>query len=162
MSQMIVVAFDDETTAFKVRDKLSQMEKQYLIGLEDLVVAVRDREGKVKIKQSVNLTGAGALGGAFWGMLIGLIFLVPIFGLAVGAISGALGGKFSDYGIDDRFIKQVSEAIQPGQSAVFMLIREATPDKFLEAMSEFHGRVIQTSLNEEQEKRIKEAFHGNS
>lgn len=159
MSQMIVVAFDDETTAFKVRDKLSQMQKQYLIGLDDLVVAVRDKEGKVKIKQAVNMAGAGALGGAFWGMLIGLIFFVPIFGLAVGAISGALGGKFSDYGIDDHFIKQVSEAIQPGQSAVFMLISEATPDKFLEAMSEFHGRVIQTSLSAEQEQRIKEAFH---
>jgi len=91
-------------------------------------------------------------------MLIGLIFFVRFLGLAVRAASGAIAAKFADYGVDDKFIKEVSEGIQPGQSAVFVLVREATPEKVLQAMSEFHGRVIQTSLTNEQEQRVKEAF----
>jgi uncharacterized membrane protein len=158
MSNLIVVAFDDESTAFRVRDKLGQLQAQYLIKLDDLAVAVRHQDGEVKIKQATNLVGSGALGGAFWGMLIGLIFFIPFFGLAIGAATGAIAGKFSDYGIDDKFIKAIADGVQPGQSAIFALVREATPDKVLDALGEFQGRVIQTSLTSEQEQRLKEAF----
>ncbi|MDG6256632.1 MAG: DUF1269 domain-containing protein [Methanomicrobiaceae archaeon] len=158
MSDLVVVAFDDEQTAFRVKDRLEQMQKEHLIELEDLVVVVRHQDGKPDIKQSVNLAGVGALSGSFWGLLLGLIFFMPLFGLAIGAITGALAGHFSDYGIDDKFIKQVAETIQPGNSAVFMLIKESTPDKVLAQMSEFKGTVIQTSLTEENEQKLREAF----
>jgi uncharacterized membrane protein len=158
MSDLVVVAFDDETTAFRVRDKLARMQKEHLVGLEDLVVVVHRKDGKTDIKQSQSLMGLGALSGAFWGLLIGLIFLAPWLGLAIGAITGALAGKFTDYGIDDKFIKDVAETIQPGNSAVFMLISEATPDKFLAEMKEFNGTVIKTSLTAENEAKLREAF----
>jgi uncharacterized membrane protein len=155
---LVVVAYEDEQTAVQARDKLRQLEKQALIGLDDAVVVVRHADGKVKIKQSTSLTGASALSGAFWGMLIGLIFLMPGLGALVGAATGAISGRLVDIGIDDRFIKEVSAAIEPGSSALFLLIHQATPDRVIAEMKEFGGRVIQTNLSEAQESALQEAF----
>jgi uncharacterized membrane protein len=107
MSNLIVLAFDDETGAEQMRDDLMHLQKEHLIGLDDAAVAVRNKDGKVKVKQVTSLAGAGALGGAFWGLLIGLIFFVPVFGLVIGAAAGALAGKYADVGVDDKFIKEV-------------------------------------------------------
>ena len=109
MATMVVLAFKDETGAAQMRDKLAGLQKLQLISLSDAAVVVRRQDGKVKVKQAVSLVGAGALGGAFWGMLIGLLFFAPWLGLAIGAASGALGGALSDYGVDDKFIKEVGQ-----------------------------------------------------
>jgi uncharacterized membrane protein len=158
MSDLVVIAYDDESTAFKVRDKLASLAKEHVIELEDLVVVVHHKDGKTEIKQSADLVGMGALSGAFWGLLIGLIFFMPIFGLAIGAIAGALGGRLSDYGIDDKFIKEVAENIQPGNSAVFLLIKKMTPDKVIDAIKEYRGTVIKTSLSSVEEENLRDAF----
>ena len=102
--------------------------------------------------------GAGALGGAFWGLLIGLLFLAPWLGLAVGAVTGGLAGKFHDIGIDDNFIKEVGGAINPGNSAIFLLVRQAVVDKVIPELRKFNGRIIQTSLSKEKEEKLREAF----
>ena len=99
------------------------MQKEHLVALEDAAIAVRKQDGKVKINQAVNLVKGGAFGGAFWGFLIGLIFFVPFLGAAVGAATGALSGKFSDLGVDDKFIKEVGDTLQPGNSALFLLFK---------------------------------------
>lgn len=158
MSELVVVAFDDELTGFLVRDKLVNLQRDHLIELEDLVVVVRQQDGKVNIKQAQDLASRGAFSGAFWGLLFGLLFFAPFLGLAIGAVMGALAGKLADYGIDDKFLKEVGEQVPPGSSAVFMLIRKVTADKVLAQMGEFKGRVIKTSLTEEQEGRVREAF----
>jgi uncharacterized membrane protein len=158
MSDLVVVAFDDENTAFRVRDKMVNLQKEHLIELEDLVVVVHQQDGKVNIKQANDLVTGGALSGSFWGLLIGLIFFMPLFGLAIGALMGALAGKMADYGIDDKFIKEVADQVKPGSSAVFLLIRRVTPDKVLAQMGEFKGRVIKTSLTAENEAKVREAF----
>jgi len=158
MSDLIAIAYDGEETAFRVRDRLVDLTKEHIIELEDLVVVVHRRDGKTEIKQATNLAGMGALSGAFWGLLIGLIFFAPIFGLAVGAIAGALAGRFSDYGIDDKFIKEVAENVGPGNSAVFLLIRKMTPDKVVDAIKEYGGRVVRTSLSETEEANLRDAF----
>jgi uncharacterized membrane protein len=161
MSNMIVVAFPNATRAYELRDKLIELQKEHVITLEDAAVAVRNDDGKVKIKQVTSLTGAGALGGAFWGMLIGILFFMPWLGLAIGAISGAIAGRYSDIGIDDKFIKEVSTTIEPGHSALFLLVREATADKVLPELAKFSdGVIIQTSLSDEQEAQLREAFSG--
>jgi uncharacterized membrane protein len=160
MGTLVVIDYPNEQTAFEVRGKLADLTKQQLLELEDAVVVVRGQDGKAKIKQGTSLTGAGALGGSFWGLLIGALFFMPWLGMAVGAVTGALSGKFADIGIDDKFIKQVTETIQPGHSAVFMLVREATVDRVLEELTKFGGTVIRTNLNAEQEKALKEAFGG--
>jgi uncharacterized membrane protein len=158
MSQLVVLKFATETGAGETLDEIGSLQKQNLITLEDAATVVRGADGKPKVKQAVSLVGAGALGGAFWGMLIGLLFFMPFLGLAAGALGGALGGKFQDIGIDDDFIKQVGSSIEPGQSAVFLLIRDATPDRVIEALKAHNPEVIRTNLSAEQEAKLKEAF----
>ena len=158
MSELVVVAFDNEAGAAEMRDALVELQKQQLVILDDAAVVARKPDGKVKVKQAANLVGSGALGGAFWGMLIGLLFWVPWLGLAMGALSGALGGALSDYGVDDGFVKEVGNTIQPGHSALFLLIREATPDKLMDELRQFNGKILQTSLSKEAEAKLKEAF----
>jgi uncharacterized membrane protein len=158
VSELVVVAFDNETGAAEMRDALVELQKQGLVTLDDAAVVVRRPDGTTKVKQAVSLVGAGALGGAFWGMLIGLLFWVPWLGMAVGALSGALGGALSDYGLDDGFVKEVAATIRPGHSALFLLIREATPDKLVDALRQFNGKIMQTSLSKHDEARLREAF----
>ncbi|NIM92575.1 MAG: DUF1269 domain-containing protein [Anaerolineales bacterium] len=134
------------------------MVKEQILTLEDAAVCVRREDGQVKVKQSNDLVGAGALGGAFWGMLIGLLFWAPWLGLAIGAVTGAIAGKYSDIGIDDSLIKEVSEDIEPGNSALFLLVAEATPDKVLDEFKGMNVTVYQTSLSKEDEAKLKEAF----
>jgi uncharacterized membrane protein len=161
MSNLIALAFDNETDAEQMRDDLMRLQKEHLIGLDDAAVAIKDKEGKVKIKQVTSLAGAGALGGAFWGLLFGLIFFIPIFGMVVGAAAGALAGKYSDVGVDDKFIREVGNSIQPGNSALFLLVRDATPDKVMDELKKYKNvKVLKTSLSREQEDQLRQAFSG--
>ena len=124
-----------------------------IIDLEDAVIVVRNKDGKVKVKQTQELVASGALSGGFWGILIGMIFLQPLlglFGVAVGAISGAL----TDVGINDNFIRELGNTIEPKTSAIFVLVRKSTPDKVLEDLSKFEGKVLRTSLSHEDEDKL--------
>lgn len=154
MSYLIVVGYDDEYKAEEVRLKLLKMQQEYLIDLEDAVVAVKKPNGKIKLNQAVNLTALGAVQGTFWGALIGLLFLSPLLGVAVGATSGAIAGALSDVGINDDFMKQVAAQLQPGGSALFVLVRSATPDKVAEQLAGTGGKVIKTSLSHENEAKL--------
>lgn len=158
MSDLVVVAFPDQELAFELRAELAKMQKAYLIDIEDIVVVTRDEKGKVKLHQAVNLTSAGAVGGGFWGMLIGMLFLNPLLGAAIGAGAGALSGRFTDIGINDEFMKDLAKNFQPGCSAVFILVRKVTGDKVLEGLSEFRGKgkVLQTSLEKDRENTLRE------
>jgi len=158
MSELIVFAFDNEKGAYEMRDEMKTLQKQQLITLEDAAVVVRKQDGKVKVNQAVSLVGAGALGGSFWGLLIGLLFWAPWLGLAIGAATGALAGKFSDTGIDDDFIKEVGDTIEPGNSALFLLVQDVTPDKVLDALKKFDATVLRTSLSKEDDAKLRATF----
>ena len=158
MSELAVVVFDNETGAAEMRDTLIGLQKKGLVTLDDAAVVVRRPDGKVKVKQAVTLVGMGAMGGAFWGMLVGLLFWMPWLGAAAGALSGALGGGLSDHGLDDGFVKEVGNTIRPGHSALFLLIREATPDKLMDALKQFNGKILHTSLSKEAEAKLRESF----
>ena len=160
MSDLVVVAFDDEASGFELRAEVDKLQAQYLIKLEDAVVVTRPSADDIQLHQAMNLTAAGAVGGTFWGSLVGLLFLNPLIGAAVGAGSGALAGYLTDYGINDDFMREVGQKVKPGGSAVFLLIREMTADKVLDRIAEFHkhGRVIQTSLSNEDEQRLRDAL----
>ncbi|QVL47575.1 MAG: DUF1269 domain-containing protein [Thiocapsa sp.] len=162
MSDLIVVSFPEEHLAFELRAELAKMQKAYLIDMEDVVVVTKDDAGKVKLHQAVNLSAVGAVGGGFWGMLIGLVFLNPLLGAAVGAGAGALSGKFSDIGINDDFMKGLAQNFQPGCSAVFILVRKVTADKVIDGLAEFKGKgkVLQTSLEKDQEESLKAFLEG--
>ena len=160
MSTLVAVVFNDEHTAFAMRAELARMQKEFLIELEDAVVVTRDQNGKTKLDQAVNLTSAGALGGGFWGMLIGMIFLNPLLGFALGAGAGALSGKFSDIGLDDKMMKDLAQSFKPGSSALFVIVRRATTDKVLEGLKQFagKGKVFQSSLNKDDEAALRDAL----
>ena len=160
MSTLVAVVFNDETTAFDMRAKLVKMQKDYLINLEDAVVVTRDQNGKTKLDQVVNLTAAGAVGGGFWGMLIGLIFLNPLLGAMIGAGAGALSGRLTDIGLDDKMLKEIGASFKPGTSGLFVLIRRATVDKVLDGLKEYtgKGKIFQTSLNKDDENALREVL----
>jgi uncharacterized membrane protein len=160
MSNLVVIGFQDEHTAFDMRAELAKLQKEYLIEMDDVVVVTRNEKGKVKLHQAVNLTAAGAAGGTFWGMLIGMIFLNPLLGAAIGAGSGALSGKLTDIGINDNFMKELGATLQPETSALFVLVRKATGDKVLERLGAFKGKgtVLQTSLTKDSEDELREVL----
>jgi uncharacterized membrane protein len=159
MSQLIVIGYDDQHKAEEVRLTLLKMQKEYLIDLEDAVVAVKKPDGKIKLNQAINLPLVGATEGSFWGLLIGCLFLSPVFGVAVGATSGALAGVLSDVGINDKFMKELSTTLKPGSSALFVLARSMTPDKALEELKGTGGTILKTSLTHEDEAKLQAALN---
>jgi uncharacterized membrane protein len=159
MSTLVVIGYNDLHQAEEIRLKLWKLQKDYLIDLEDAVVATKDAQGKIKLHQAVNLTAAGAVSGGFWGSLIGLIFLNPLLGLAMGAAAGAVSGALSDVGINDKFMKDLAATMQPGSSALFVLARKATPDKVLEEIKGTGGTILQTSLSHDDEAKLQAALN---
>jgi uncharacterized membrane protein len=159
MTALTVWKFDTATGAKEALGKLETLQKQELIDIQDAAV-VEWPQGKKKPKthQATSLTGAGALGGAFWGMLFGLLFFIPFFGMAVGAAMGALAGHFSNYGIDDDFIKSVRDQVTEGTSALFLLTGSATVDKLQDELKGQMGALIKSNLTKEQEAKLNEAF----
>jgi uncharacterized membrane protein len=158
MSNLIVLAFDREQTAGDFLDEIGELQKQGLLKLDDAATVVRSKDGKVKVKQAQSLVGAGALGGAFWGMLIGLLFFAPVAGMVVGSAVGAGIGKASDYGVNDDFIKELGDKLEPGTSAILVLVHDVEPEKVINDLKQLGGEVIHTSLSTEQESRLKDAF----
>ena len=157
MSDLIVVAFKDEATAFELRAELLRLQKEYLLEMEDVVIVTRTEGGDIQLHQAVNLTASGAVGGGFWGGLVGLLFLSPLIGAAVGAGAGALAGRAADIGINDDFMRDVGKSLDRGGSAVCVLVRKMTADKVLDKLSAFRarGRVVQTSLSKSAEARLR-------
>ena len=158
MSTLVVFTFKDESGAAQMRDKLVGLQKLQILSVADAAVVVRRQDGKVRVKQAVSLVGAGALGGAFWGMFIGLLFFAPWLGLAIGAVGGALGGALVDIGVDDKFIKEVAAKIEPGHSALFLLVASWTEDKVMDEIKDLNPVVLQTSLSRDDEAKLKVAF----
>ena len=159
MATLTVWKFDTADGAQRAEDVLKGLSKQELITLHDAAV-VSWEVGKKKphTRQAASLTGAGAMGGAFWGLLFGLIFFVPLLGMAVGAAAGALTGSMADVGIDDEFIKQVRDQVQPGTSALFLLSSGAVLDKVHDAFDCVNAELIQTNLSNEDEAKLREVF----
>jgi uncharacterized membrane protein len=158
MSDLVAIIYPSEAKAEEVRQRLFKLQKEYLITLSDAVIAVKNDAGQVKLNQLVNTTAIGAASGSFWGLLIGLIFLNPLLGVALGAASGALGGALSDYGINDAFMKEISASMKPGDAALFVLIKNMTPDKVLREIQDAGGTVLKTSLDDAKEQQLRDAL----
>ena len=158
MSDLVAIAYNDLDQAQRVTSNLGAAVKEHLIELDDVVIVERKQDGKVKLHQP-SMTGLGAARGARGGGLIGLIFLVPLFGMAIGAAAGAASGALTDTGVDDKFMKRLGEELEPGKAAVILLVRKVTADKILPEVKE-PGTVIQTSLSDDDEQALKDALAG--
>ncbi len=161
MRNLIAVMYNSEFKATEVRLSFMKMQKEYLVDLEDAVIATRKENGKIKLHQMHSLTASGALGGGFWGTLVGLIFLNPLLGLVVGAGTGAVAGALADVGINDNFMKTLSEKLTPGSSALFVLVHSELTDKVLDELEGTGGIIMQSSLSHEDEARLQNALNAN-
>ena len=160
MADLIAIAYPDEATATEAAEEARRLAKDLIIEPDAIAVITRDKEGKYHTHTSHHLVGGGATWGMFWGLLFGVLFFVPVVGMAVGAGLGALMGKITKSGIDKQFQEQIRGALQPGTSALFLMVEKVTPDKAVEAMSKYGGTVIKTSLSKEGEHELQEALHG--
>ncbi|HEV7175033.1 MAG TPA: DUF1269 domain-containing protein, partial [Solirubrobacteraceae bacterium] len=152
--------YADEATADRARDTVRQLESELIIQADQVASINRDVDGKYHVHTTHGgaSAGGGAWWGGFWGFLFGLLFFIPFFGLALGAGMGALFGHFGEKGIDKAFQQQVRDHLQPGTSALFMIIEQATPDKAVAALSQYGGTVIKTSLSDEDTKKLQDAL----
>jgi len=160
LSDLLFIEFPSEAKAEGVREMLLAMQKEYLIKLGDAVVAVKDDHGRIKLNQLFQPVAYGAVSGMPWGSLIGLLFMMPSAGAAVGAAPGALRGRLADLGIDDDFIKQAARTLQSGNAALFLLIRKMTTDKVLTALRGAGGTVLRSSFDETKEEALQAALAG--
>lgn len=158
MSTLIAITYPDVATAGQARDQVIELQREKLLQLEDVVVVERRENGKIKLHQAGgSTTAAGAVGGALWGGLIGLIFLVPLFGAALGAATGAALGSGTDIGVDDDFMRRLGEGLTPGAAALFLLVIQSTPDKVIPRLAPLGGELLRTSLSGEAEEHLREA-----
>jgi len=158
VSDLVAIAYPDLATARQVTSNIGEAQKAHLIELEDLVIVEKRSDGKIKLHQP-SLAGVGAAGGALWGGLIGLIFFMPLLGMAIGAASGAAAGALSDAGVDDNFLKDLGAKLENGGAAVIGLVRQANMEKILSEVK-IPGEVIQTSLTSDQETALKDPLAG--
>jgi uncharacterized membrane protein len=158
MADLIAVAYPGKDVARDVMKTLSRLQHEHVIELADLAAVTKEQDGKIRLVQSRDLVAGGALGGALWGGLIGLLFLAPLLGMLAGMAGGALSGKFADYGINDQFMKDLGTQLQPGGSAIFLLINKMTPDKALDELGKYGGTLLRTSLSRQAEADLQAAL----
>lgn len=161
MATLTVLKFDDADSAEKALASLQELRTQHVLSIADAAVLTWPEGRKSpRTQQAVNTTGVGALGGTFWGMLIGFLFMMPLLGAVIGAVGGAISGALTDIGIDDNFIRQVREQVQPGTSALFLLSATEAPDRVAEQLSQYNPALLSTNLSREQEDKLRELFEG--
>ncbi|OAF18525.1 MULTISPECIES: DUF1269 domain-containing protein [Bradyrhizobium] len=157
MSDLVAIVYPSEAKAEEVRQKILKLQKEYLITINDAVIAVKTGDS-VKLNQLVNTTMTGAASGSFWGLLFGLVFLNPLIGVALGAGAGALGGALTDFGIRDQFMKDLASKVKSGDAVLFLLIQNMTTDKVLNEIKDAGGHVLKTSLDEKKEQHLRDTL----
>src|SRR3954470_17441632 len=162
VADLIAIGYPDETTALQAEEEAQRLAEELIIQPDAIAAIVHTKDGKFKVTTSHHMVGAGATYGMLWGLLFGVLFFVPVFGMAVGAGLGALMGKLEKVGIDKEFQKQVRELLQPGTSALFLVVEKITPDKGVEALRKYGGTVLKSSLSREPEPQLQDAPHGSA
>lgn len=160
MSELLVVGFDDETTATRVLDELQTLQREYLVDLEDAAVIVRNQKGRIQTITADHTVARGTVSGMFWGTLIGLLFLAPVAGFAIGGLIGAASGGIAKSGLDDDFKRQFADLVQPGTSAIMVVVRRAKAERVIEEFNQYNAKVLQTSLSHEAEEHLMDELYG--
>ena len=160
MATLVAIGYPDETTATAAAEEAHRLARDLIIEPDAIAAIRRDVDGKFHVHTSHQPVGGGASWGMFWGFFFGIIFFVPFLGMAIGAGLGALMGKVAKSGIDKEFQDRVRDLVQPGTSALFLVLERVTPDKAVEALSRFGGTVLKSSLSKQAEADLQEALHG--
>src|SRR3954452_12735739 len=162
MADLIAIGYPDETTAIEAAQEAERLAEDLIIEPDAIAAIVRDKQGKLKVTTNHHPVAGGTSWGMFWGFLFGLLFFVPFFGLAIGAGLGALMGKLEKSGIDKQFMNQVRDMLQPGTSALFLVVEKVTPDKAVAALSKYGGTVLKSSLSDDAQRELQEALRGDA
>ena len=162
MPDLIAIAYDDTTTALSAMDEVQHLAQDLVIQPDAVAAIIRSDDGKYRTVTNQHEVGAGATWGLFWGFLFGILFFIPVLGMAFGAGLGAVMGKITKSSIDKGFQDQIRDALQPGTSALFLIVEQMTTDKATEGLSQFGGTVVRTSLSKEDEADLQAALHGDS
>ena len=161
MAELIAIGYDDQTTAGEALAEVETLSRDLIIEADAAAAIVRKPDGKYSVTTNHGpTTGAGATWGMFWWLLFGVLFFIPVFGMAVGAGLGALFAHLEKSTIDKQFQEQVRAMLKPGTSALFMVIEKATPDKAIAGLRQYGGTVLKTSLSEDDTARLQAALHG--
>jgi uncharacterized membrane protein len=160
MSTLVAIGYPDEKTASEAAKTAQRLAADLIIEPDAIAAISRDSEGRFHVTTSHHAVAGGASFGMFWGLLFGMLFFIPFFGMALGAGLGALMGKVAQSGIDKEFQERVRDMLQPGSSALFLVVEKVTPDKAVEALSHHGGTVLKSSLSKEAEAELQEALHG--
>ena len=157
MSQLIVLTFDDTEQAQQAYDALKRAQSSELVKIDDAAVIVKQESGKVEIKNQMDTgTKWGAVGGGMVGLLLASVFF-PVAGLLIGVIGGGLIGKSLNMGVDQKFVKEVTESLKPGSSALFV-IGSGNPDAVSAIFRPFKGTILQTTLPTESVEVLQDAL----
>jgi uncharacterized membrane protein len=162
MADLIAIGYPDETTAIDAQHEAERLAHDLIIQPDAIAAIVRHKDGKFKVHSTAQAVQGGTMYGMFWGLLFGLLFFVPLFGMAVGAGMGALMGKIEKSGVDKEFQREVQALLQPGTSALFLVVEKVTPDKAVDALSRYGGSVLTTSLSKEAEAELQAELGGTS
>ncbi|GGQ48816.1 DUF1269 domain-containing protein [Couchioplanes azureus] len=160
MATLVAIGYPDETTATAASLEAQRLANDLIIQPDAIASIIRDREGKFHVTTNHHAVKGGTTWGMFWGLLFGLLFFIPVLGMAVGAGLGALMGKMTKGAINKEFQSQVRDMLQPGTSALFLVVEQVTPDKAVEGLARFGGTVLKSSLSKETEVELQKALHG--
>jgi uncharacterized membrane protein len=178
MAELIVVGFKkDMYRASEVLNTLQDMNDSWVVDLNDAVAVYRDYNGKLRVDQSYQMTtGEGAAWGGLLGGLIGAALAAPftagasaaaaiaaaaIGGSTLGVGAGALGASSwkEDFGISEDFVARVGTMVQPGDSAIFALLRTIDRKLVADQFRGYGGTILSTTLSAEQQAKVEETLH---
>ena len=159
MSDLIAIAYPDQAGVERARANLRRGVTDGVIQVEDVVVMIRAQDGTLEVRQGSTGVAPAAVSGAMAGGLIGLIFLAPLFGMAVGAVGGGAMWKsmFGDVGVAQSFVDELGKKLTAGSAALIVLVREMDAEEVIARIEE-PGHVIQTSLSHEVEAQLDAAL----
>ena len=162
---IVVLGFENQLAAQEMLTSLTRLSSEGSILLQDAVFVTRPEGGKVRVTQTTDPSpGQAAFGGAWWGLLFGVILAVPVAGMIIGAGSAALMARLVDTGISDSFIKELRDSIKPGRVYLSVLFSHANAEKALEEMKRYSNlaEVVTTNLSDEASARLQEALSGDT
>ena len=154
MANLVVVLYDDQFRAKEVMKELKVLKENKQLEIDDAAYVTKDNEGRFHVHQEHSLTKSGMVAGGMGGIVAGLLFTIPIAGLAVGAAAGAIAGKKSDIGIDDKVIKAMNDEMRLNTSAVFLLVHDVNRDAVMPIFTKYGGKVMQTTVSAEDEAKL--------
>ena len=160
MSTLIAIGYPDETTASSAAEEACRMARDIDIEPGAIAMISRDRHGRFQVTTNHDPVARDASSDMFWGLLFGFLFFVPVFGMPVGAGLGVVLSRVTAAGIDRQFRDQVRHMLEPGTSALFLVVDRVTPDRAVEGLRRFGGTVLKSSLSKQDEQELQEALHG--